>query len=326
MSRLPHSRGEYVAVAAVVAASLVAGALSGYVLLSPNRTWDCPPDYTVDNVAGGISSILDADGGATRIVNAITSTAAWNGDNSGAVIRAHKGSTSGFSLGDGVPMLKLSDPLSACTGSCLAATFTSYYNERATGSGSWKITDADIVTNNTGYNWTSQGEDPGGVGCSSEIYVEGVMVHESGHGLGLGHSAVAGATMFASVSYCNNNPATTEVDDQNGLNALYGSGFSSAYETYTNHLSGTGVTQYQPCGSYYWGTSGVHTGSLRGPAGTDFDLYLWRWNGTSWVQVASATTTSSSENISYNNAAGWLLWGAYSYSGAGTYHFYLDKP
>ncbi|HEY7215610.1 MAG TPA: matrixin family metalloprotease [Thermoanaerobaculia bacterium] len=305
---------------------LCAGSLSAYVTLSPARTWDCPPDYIVDNRAGGVPSILDADGGETRVVDAITSANAWNGDNSGTVIKAHKGSIAGFSLGDGIPMLNLTDPLSACTGTCLAATFTAYYTERAAGSGSWKITDADIVTNSTGYNWTSEGEDAGGVGCSSEIYIEGVMVHEAGHGLGLGHSPVSGATMFSSVSYCNDNPATTETDDQNGLNALYGSSFPAAYETFTNYIGSSGITQYQPCGTYYWGNTGVQIAYLRGPAGSDFDLYLWRWNGTAWVQVASATTISSNESISYSGAAGWYLWGVYSYSGSGTYHFYYDHP
>ena len=308
--------------------ALLAGSASAYVLLSPNRTWDCAPDYIVDNRAGGVPSILDADGGRTKVINAITSNGdAWNSESSGTVIKAHAGSVAGFALGDSVPMLNFTDPLSACTGTCLAATFTGYYAERAAGSGSWRITDADIVTNSTGYNWTSQGEDPGGAGCSSEIYIEGVMVHEIGHGLGLGHSAVMGATMFASVAYCNNNPATTEADDAAGLNALYGSGFGSAYDTYTNYLTGTGTTQYQPCGTYYWSNAGWNYGRLRGPGGTDFDLYLWRWNGSSWVQVASATGVSSSEDINYNNPSGaWLLWGAYSYSGSGTYHFYLDRP
>lgn len=323
--RRRHLRRGFAA-AVVVAAALAGGSLSGFVLLSPNRTWDCPPDYIVDNRAGGIPSITDADGGATRIVDAIKSSDAWNGDNAGTVIKAHKASVSGFALGDGVPMLNLTDPLSACTGSCLAATFTGYYAERTAGSGSWEITDADIVTNAGGYNWTSQGEDPGGAGCSSEIYAEGVMVHEVGHGLGLGHSAVAGATMFASVSYCNNNPATTEADDASGLQALYGSGFTSSYETYTNYLTGTGITHYQPCGTYYWDNGGFQIGALRGPGGTDFDLYLWWWNGTSWQQVASATTTSSNENITHFGSTGWYLWGVYSYSGAGTYHFYKASP
>jgi hypothetical protein len=309
-----------------VLALALGGPANAYVLLSPNRTWNCPPDYTVDNVVGGVPSIADADGGSTRVVNAVVSSAAWNGAGSASVLKAHRGSTASFALGDGVPMLKLSDPLSACTFTCLAATFTGYYAERSAGSGSWKINDADIVTNSTGYNWTSQGEDPGGAGCSSEIYIEGVMVHELGHGMGLGHSPVAGATMASSVSYCNNNPATTEADDESGLVALYGSAPCAGCRDYTNYIGATGTTQYQPCGTYYWGNAGFQNGYLRGPVGTDFDLYLWRWNGTSWVQVASAASASSSENISYNGAAGWYLWGAYSYSGSGTYHFWESHP
>ena len=311
----------------IVLLLLFAGSLSAYVTLSPARTWNCPPDYIVDNRAGGVPSILDADGGATRVVNASASSAAWNGSGSGTVVRAHKGSIAGFALGDGVPMLNLTDPLSACTLSCLAATFTGYYSERSPGSGSYKIDDADIVTNSTGYNWTSQGEDPGGAGCSTEIYIEGVMVHEVGHGLGLGHTPVAGATMFASVSYCNNNPATTEADDESAIVALYGAAPCVGCDAYTEYLTGTGNTDYQPCGTYYYSAvNGTHNGYLRGPAGTDFDLYLWKWNGSSWVQVASATSVSSNENISYNGTPGWYLWGVSSYSGAGTYHFYTSHP
>jgi hypothetical protein len=305
---------------------LAAGASFSYTPLSPGRTWDCPPDYTVDDRAGGVPSIADSDGGSTRVVNAVTSADAWNGSGSATIVKAHRGSVAGFSLGDGNPMLNLTDPLAACTSPCLAATFTGYYAERSAGSGSWKINDADIVTNSTGYNWTSQGEDPGGAGCSSEIFVEGVMVHEVGHGLGLGHSGVAGATMYASVSYCNNNPATTEADDDSGIVSLYGAAPCSGCTDYTNYLTGAGTTHYQTCGTYYWGNAGFQNGYLRGPAGTDFDLYLWRWNGTSWVQVASALTVSSAENISYNGAAGWYLWGVYSYSGAGTYHFWESHP
>ncbi|HXT51932.1 MAG TPA: matrixin family metalloprotease [Thermoanaerobaculia bacterium] len=323
--RFLHRRGALVLASAATGAGLLAGTLSGYVLLVPNRTWDCPPDYTVDSA--GIASIADGDGGATRVAGAIASIVAWNGENAGTVIKAHKGSVAGFAMGDGNPMLKFSDPFAACTGVCLAATFTGYYAERTpTPSGSWKITDADIVTNNTGYSWTSEGEDPGGAGCSSEIYAEGVMVHEAGHGLGLGHSGVAGATMLASVSFCNNNPSTTEADDAAGLQALYGSGFNFGYTTYTNYINTAGVTHYQPCGTYYWGNAGNQVGALRGPGGSDFDLYLWKWNGTTWVQVASATTTSTNENITYSGTAAWYLWGVYSYSGSGTYHFYTSHP
>ena len=307
----------------IVLLLLAAASSSAYVLLSPARTWDCPPTYIVDD--GGIASISDGDGGATLVAGALQAAAAWNGAGSATILYAEVGDVSGFSLGDGIPMLAFTDPLSACTGTCLAATFTGYYSQRAAGSGSYKIDDADIVTNVGGHSWTSLGEDPGGVGCSSEFYVEGVMVHELGHALGLGHTNVAGATMYPSVSYCNNTPASTEADDEAAIVALYGSAPCVGCDTYTQYLA-TGQTDYQPCGTYYSSGAGTHNGYLRGPAGTDFDLYLWRWDGSAWVQVASATSASTNENISYAGTAGYYLWGVYSYSGSGTYHFYLDRP
>lgn len=203
-----------VAVAILV---VMASSVSAFVLLSPPRTWDSPPTYIVDN--RGLTGVNDGNGGVTRVINAITSSVAWNGAGSGTVINATAGSMSGFRLGDGIPMLNFRDPTGQCTGSCLAATFTGFFSTRP--DGSTRIDDADIVTNASGHSWTSQGEDPNGSGCNNEIYIEGVQVHEVGHGLGLGHTNVSGATMFPSVSACNNGPATTEADDEAGLNALY---------------------------------------------------------------------------------------------------------
>lgn len=197
-------------------ALLVTPALSAFVLLDPPRTWDNPPTYIVDDQ--GMASITDGDGGISLTVNAITSNQAWNGAGSGNVINAQAGSVASWQLGDGVPMLNFDDPENVCSGNCLAATFIGFFSERS--DGSFRIDDADIVTNDQ-FAWTSEGEPDG---CSSEFFIEGVQVHEVGHGLGLGHTDVSGATMFPSVSSCDNGPATTEQDDEDGLNALYGDG------------------------------------------------------------------------------------------------------
>ncbi|MDP2207795.1 MAG: S8 family serine peptidase [Bacteroidota bacterium] len=96
---------------------------------------------------------------------------------------------------------------------------------------------------------------------------------------------------------------------------------------YTGTLSGTGAAQIQPNGTYYYSSiSGTHSGCLRGPINTDFDLYLQKWNGVSWANVASSTSSTSNENISYNGTAGYYQWRIYSYSGSGTYEFYMVKP
>jgi len=106
-----------------------------------------------------------------------------------------------------------------------------------------------------------------------------------------------------------------------------GGGSCAGGTTYTGSLSGTGAQQYQPNGSYYYsGVSGTHTGILTGPSGTDFDLYLQRWNGSSWVTVARSESATSSETINYNGTAAYYRWRIYSYSGAGSYSFCLKKP
>src|SRR5262245_54347222 len=189
-----------------LAVALVVSAASAYVLLSSRRTWDSVPNLIVDS--RGNRTITDSDGGVSRTVAAINSSSAWNGAGTGTRVNATAGSVSGCRLGDGQPMLSFADPAHACKGSCLAATFTGYYSQRA--DGTWRIDDADIVTN-TKPNFTTTGEPDG---CSGEYYIEGVMVHEVGHLIGLAHSNVSGSTMYPSVSACNNGPATIEADDR----------------------------------------------------------------------------------------------------------------
>jgi subtilisin family serine protease len=97
---------------------------------------------------------------------------------------------------------------------------------------------------------------------------------------------------------------------------------------YTGSLSGTGAAQYQPNGTYYYSSvSGTHRGWLRGPAsGADFDLYLQKWNGSAWVNVAAGESATSNEDITYSGTAGYYTWRVYSYSGSGSYNFYLTRP
>ena len=56
------------------------------------------------------------------------------------------------------------------------------------------------------------------------------------------------------------------------------------------------------------------------------DLYLWKWTGSRWATVASSLSSSSSESISYNGSSGYYVWRIYSYSGSGSYDFWLDRP
>lgn len=103
-------------------------------------------------------------------------------------------------------------------------------------------------------------------------------------------------------------------------------GCSSLPETASGSLTSGGVA-YQPAPSGYWyAVAGTHQGCLSGPSGTDFDLYLEKWNGSSWVVVAQSIGSTSSEQITYTGTAGNYSWRIQSYSGSGTYGFGFDRP
>ncbi|MGH7459244.1 MAG: S8 family peptidase [Longimicrobiaceae bacterium] len=98
-------------------------------------------------------------------------------------------------------------------------------------------------------------------------------------------------------------------------------------EHYDGYLSGSGDSEYQPNGNYYYsGSYGYHNGWLSGPSGTDFDLYLYKWNGSQWVIVDSSTSASSEEEVSYYGSPGYYVWRVYSYSGSGSYDFWMQRP
>lgn len=96
--------------------------------------------------------------------------------------------------------------------------------------------------------------------------------------------------------------------------------------TYTGFLGGTGDYNYQPNGTEFYANAGTHVGVLQGPAGTDFDLYLWWWNGYGWETVAQGISATSNENVTYSGVEGYYVWRVYSYSGSGNYTLTLTQP
>lgn len=98
-------------------------------------------------------------------------------------------------------------------------------------------------------------------------------------------------------------------------------------EEYSGTLSGTGDYDYQPNGNYYYsGSSGSHEGWLSGPSSADFDLYLWKWDGSRWVTVARSIRSDSEEEVSYSGSPGYYVWRIVSYSGSGSYDFWMKRP
>lgn len=174
-----------------------------YTLLSPRRRWSTTP-ITVRVYNVGNSTITDGDGGVTAVVGAIR---AWgiisSSTTSSAAVRGSAPATIMLNTNGG----------GLCTGSCLAATLTGYY---VTQSGDDRIYDADVYTNTAQPLYSSRES-----GCSGEYDIDGIMTHEVGHVIGLGHSSVSGATMYPSVSACNTAPRSLATDDINGKNDLY---------------------------------------------------------------------------------------------------------
>lgn len=100
----------------------------------------------------------------------------------------------------------------------------------------------------------------------------------------------------------------------------------SGYTQYTGSLS-SGASVYEPAGNYYHSnSSGTHSGILTGPSGADFDLYLQKWNGWSWSNVAQSITSTANEQINYSGSSGYYVWKVTSYSGSGSYTFCLKHP
>ena len=95
-------------------------------------------------------------------------------------------------------------------------------------------------------------------------------------------------------------------------------------------VSGTlsfGGSAIEPGGKSYTAASpGRHEAWLDGSGG-DLDLYLQRWNGSTWVNVASATTTAADERISYlATLTGQFRYRVVAYSGSGSYSLCFTAP
>jgi hypothetical protein len=189
------------AFATIFTAAMAEPALA-YVLLSPRRRWASTP-VTVRVYTVGNATITDGSGGVNATVSAIR---VWGMVSSSTT-------TSAAVRGSAPATIMLNTNGGVCTGSCLAATLTGYYTSL---SGDDRINDADVYTNTTVALYSSLES-----GCSGEYDINGIMAHEVGHVIGIGHSNVSGATMYPSVSACNTGNRTLASDDFAARDDLY---------------------------------------------------------------------------------------------------------
>jgi Matrixin len=116
----------------------------------------------------------------------------------------------------------------AANGNAIATTYY-WYNSSG-------FVDADIVFWDGGFQFFA-----GTSGCSNGFYIEDIAAHEFGHALGLGHSTVAAATMYPSVSSCNQSNRILDADDIDGILSLYGPRTGSTSPAPPTGLRITGV-------------------------------------------------------------------------------------
>ena len=105
-----------------------------------------------------------------------------------------------------------------------------------------------------------------------------------------------------------------------------GGGGGTCTEVTTTGSASQGFSTYKPSSSGFTAAAGTIAGCLTGPTGVDLDLYLQRWNGSSWVDVAASEGSTSTEAITYTASAGSYRWDVYAYSGSGSFTLKYDVP
>jgi hypothetical protein len=187
---------------AVVAAGVMTANLLGYTTVG--HTWGTAQViYYVNpaNVSGMSSSEVSA---------AVQRAAApWTTQSGANIQLVYGGTTSGGSLS----LNNRNEVFFRNDGSSYAGETYWWYDHTG------RLVDFDIVLHEGSYRFYGSG------GCSSGIYLDNLLVHEFGHGLGLGHSDSPGVTMAASMpGYCDTSQMTLEQDDINGIRSLYPGG------------------------------------------------------------------------------------------------------
>src|SRR5205085_6839872 len=134
-----------------------------------------------------------------------------------------------------------------------------------------QITEADIVLNPTftgsgGFGWSSDA-------TMDTFDIEGTLVHEVGHLLGLNHSGVAGATMQPRQGRNGLIPVLTnrtlEDDDLAGIRSLYGQRTPQTVSTLQGHVAFTTGVPYG-AGAHVWAENSF-TGRIHGSSITKSD-------------------------------------------------------
>lgn len=91
-------------------------------------------------------------------------------------------------------------------------------------------------------------------------------------------------------------------------------------------LERRGMTDLQPRQGFTLEAAGQLRGWLQGPSTADFDLYLSRWNGSSWQTVARSEGRTATETITFNATPGLYQWRIFAFKRSGNYTFWMQRP
>ena len=121
----------------------------------------------------------------------------------------------------------------------------------------------------------------------------------------------------------------TDTATQSVTVAEAGAGPCPECQAFNGNLSGANDTDFYTSSNGFSSNGGNFRAFLEGPASADFDIQLQRLGGfifASWSTVARSENSGSSEAIDYNGGSGTYRWVVTSFSGSGSYTFYMDNP
>ena len=133
---------------------------------------------------------------------------------------------------------------------------------------------------------------------------------------GSGNCSSGGTTYFQPVNEALSAAGVSLVTGGGGTTPPTG---CAGEETAFSGSLSSGGQAAEPGTSGFTSSSGTITGCLDGPNGTDFDLFLQKVSGSSWVTLAQGITASSDESVSYSGTSGTYRWVVEAYSGSGSY-------
>ena len=173
-----------------------------------------------------------------------------------------------------------------------------------------------------------------GIQTAGKIFYNGLLLKTSNwtHGAARKATLQAAVNLYGTTNCTNFNTVKAawnaiSVPAQSGEATCGGGGGGGTCTEVTATGTGTqGYSTYKPSSSGFTAAAGTIAGCLTGPTGVDMDLYLQRWNGSSWVDVAASEGSTSTEAITYTATAGTYRWDVYAYSGSGSFTLKYDVP